>query len=210
MSGTTALIIIGCVWAAIGLGASLVMGRRGHSAWTWLVLGAVLGPLAIAMARANVVREGEARPQAISAGQPGPGPVDVLVGIDDSPQSRAALRAAIELLGPRIGRLTLAAVVDYDVGLSELPTEERDRALASLERSAGEITPSLPSVPETVLLTGLPADALVRYARDEGYTLLVVGSRGRGASKLAFGSVASRLARGAEIPVFVVTPSGAP
>lgn len=209
MSATTALIVIACVWVAIGLSASLVMGRRGHSPWLWLVLGAVLGPLAIAMARSSVAREREARPLTISPGTPGPGPVDVLVGIDDSPQSHAALQAAIDLLGPRIGRLALAGVLDYDTGIDQLPTYEREQVLESLRRSAAEVAPYVSGEPETVLLTGAPADAMVRYAADQGFGLLVVGSRGRGASKMAFGSVASRLARGAAVPVFVVAPTTA-
>ena len=43
-------------------------------------------------------------------------------------------------------------------------------------------------------LTGRPADALVQFAREHEYDLIVIAPRGRGASRVLFGSVASRLA----------------
>jgi len=52
-------------------------------------------------------------------------------------------------------------------------------------------------------VSGSPADALGRLAEEGGYDLLAIGARGRGASKALLGSVATRLARGTGVPVFI-------
>ena len=53
-----------------------------------------------------------------------------------------------------------------------------------------------------IILSGRPADALTEFALRDGYELLVVGRRGRGASKAILGSTAAQLAS-APIPVLV-------
>jgi nucleotide-binding universal stress UspA family protein len=53
-----------------------------------------------------------------------------------------------------------------------------------------------------IILSGRPADALTEHALRDGYQLLVVGRRGRGASKAILGSTAAQLAS-APIPVLV-------
>ena len=49
----TFMIAVAGLWAAIGLVLSVVMGRRGHSGFSWLLLGAILGPLAFVLAIAQ-------------------------------------------------------------------------------------------------------------------------------------------------------------
>src|SRR5581483_11970473 len=115
----------------VGLTLSLVMGRRGHDAFGWLLLGTLFGPLAAVFA---VEARGQERPgpKLVAVRRSiGPGPVDVLAGVDGSPESEAALLAAAGILGPRLGRLTLATVIPYDSGF------DRERtARAALERQA--------------------------------------------------------------------------
>jgi nucleotide-binding universal stress UspA family protein len=53
-----------------------------------------------------------------------------------------------------------------------------------------------------MILSGRPADALSEHALRDGYQLLVVGRRGRGASKTILGSTAEKLAS-APIPVLI-------
>lgn len=50
MPGFGFVVAIGAVWMGIGVVLAVVMGRRGHSSFGWLVLGAVLGPLAVVLA----------------------------------------------------------------------------------------------------------------------------------------------------------------
>jgi nucleotide-binding universal stress UspA family protein len=59
--------------------------------------------------------------------------------------------------------------------------------------------------PETIVLAGRPATALLGYATSKDYDLLVVGSRGHGASKAVLGSVAATLVRAPELPVLVAS-----
>jgi nucleotide-binding universal stress UspA family protein len=149
----------------------------------------------------------------VASGDPGVGPVDVLVGIDGSPESAAATTAALELLGSRVGRLTLVAVTDLDD--SYAGREERLRLQGVLEQQAeavrawlgerdGPVEAKQTVVPELKLMAGRPATTLDTIAADDGYDLLVVGARGAGLSSVLLGSVASRLAARASVPVLVV------
>ena len=200
-TGTELLLIALAVWVSIGVTLSVVMGRRGHNPFTWLILGAILGPIVLPLVRSAVRDEDGQQDRPVAEGIPGEGPVDVLVGFDGSEQSQAALRSATALLGTRIGRLTVAAVVDFEGATSQHPWEDEERAIASIEglavsegaRKAG-----------AVLLSGQPATALMKHAREEGYELLAIGKRGHGRSKALLGSTASRLAHGTEVPVLIV------
>ena len=184
------------------------MGRRGHAPFSWLVLGAVLGPLVVPLAFA---RAGQARalPRAAAAGR-WQGPVDVLVGVDGSPESIAAATLVAGLLGDRVGRFTLAAVVDFDTALGGDRGPAHRSARAELAQAANDVAASVPHDADTVMLAGTPAEALVAHAADARYDVLAVGCRGRGASKLVMGSVATRLSRGAPVPVLIVTDNPVP
>lgn len=109
-----------------------------------------------------------------------------------------ALELAVRLLGPRVRRLTLARVVDYDAALDP---RDRDVEREAIEALATRAAAMCECRPETVMLAGRPAATLARYAKEEAFDLLVVGKRGRGASKALLGSVASRLAGNREVPV---------
>jgi hypothetical protein len=59
-------------------------------------------------------------------------------------------------------------------------------------------------IPELVLRWGQPAATLDRMAAEDGYGLLVIGARGAGLSSVLLGSVATRLAARASVPVLVI------
>jgi nucleotide-binding universal stress UspA family protein len=192
------------IWLAvaltIGITLAVLMGRRGHSAFEWFLIGAILGPIALPLAWGRIGSEPAALNREIVDAVPGPGtgPVDVLVGIDGSAESETALRTAVEILGPRIGRLTLAGVTDFDYGSSQAQADSK-RALGRLRTMAASANVAAPGI---MILSGRPADALSEHALRDGYQLLVVGRRGRGASKAILGSTAAQLAS-APIPVLV-------
>jgi nucleotide-binding universal stress UspA family protein len=136
-----------------------------------------------------------------------------LVGIDGSPESAAATAAALDLLGGRVGRLTLVAVAEIDDSVAG--RQEQARLRGELERQAEAVgvwlrerdrpVPAEPTViPELVLRSGQPAATLDRIAAEDGYGLLVVGARGAGLSSVLLGSVATRLAARASVPVLVI------
>jgi nucleotide-binding universal stress UspA family protein len=115
-----------------------------------------------------------------------------------------------ELFGGRVGRCVLAAVVDFDAVASRASWPERRDAEACLAAEAERARARLGSEPTQVVLTGAPADALRDYAAANDIDVLVVGSRGRGAAKLVFGSVAASLSRATPVPVVIVSAAAAP
>ena len=200
MSYATVVLVVAVSWISIGLTLSLVMGRRGHDAFSWLLLGTVFGPLGLVFA-AEARTEERLSPALVAARRgSGPGSVAVLAGIDGSPESEAALIAAAELLGPRLGRLTLATVIPYDCGVARERT-----ARATLERERKSVT----SGPRLELLRGRPAPVLLERAVEDGYDLLVIGTRGTGASKAFLGSTAVDVAEWARVPVLLMGTSEA-
>lgn len=206
MSFTTVGLIVLGVWIFIGITTSFLMGRRGHHLFSWGVLGAVFGPLTLPLALEAIAEERRIGPRVLHRGKPGPGLLAVLVGVDGSEESSAALRTAIALFGAQLGRLTLAEVVDYEAAAGGLP-DAKLQAMDELKRqsvSVGVVEP------ETLLLAGRPADALVDAAVGGGYHLLVVGRRGKGAATALLGSVAERLAANERVPVLVVGKGAVP
>ncbi len=103
-------------WVGVGT-VTVVLVRRGHGEGSGLVLGAVLGPLVLPIAvergrrgAQRLERRGE---PAVVEAAPGRGP-SVLIGVDGSPQSEEAVRAAVRLVAPVTGRVLLATVVSAD------------------------------------------------------------------------------------------------
>jgi nucleotide-binding universal stress UspA family protein len=194
-------------WVAFGVALAVFMRRRGHDLFPWLLPGVVFGPLLLPYARGRLRNERPTGVQVLGEGGDRGGTIDVLVGIDGSPESRAAMRDALHILGTRVGRFTLATVVDYE-------TAAPDRELRS-DRSwhdprvglAADLATLAAMVPSahagTIFLTGQPARALAEYAHRNGYELIVVGPRGKGLSHVVLGSVASDLARGAKVPILI-------
>lgn len=210
MTATLALLILGMVWLVIGVTTAIVMGRRGHDPFAWLLVGGLLGPLAVPMAVAATRHPGLTGPRRLLTGAPASGRVDLLVGIDGSVQAAAALDAALEVLGARLGRLTLAAVTDVDATVAH--EQEEARLCQELQRQADRAQARLaaagvPATAELLLLRGRPAHALLQQAAAGGYGLLAVGTRGAGLTRRLLGSVAESLAAGTTVPVLLAGDS---
>jgi nucleotide-binding universal stress UspA family protein len=207
MSPTNALFVLVVVWALIGAVAGFVMARRGHARYPWTMLGVLLGPLVIPLAISATRREPVAPTTRLTRREPRSRELAVLVGVDGSEDAKGALVNAIALFDTRIGRLTIATVLDYDLERTAGGRDEQDRALEMLSTHAMLAAALLEREVETTMLSGRPADALVEYARDGNYDLIVVSPRGKGASRVLFGSVASQLARGVGVPVVILPPA---
>lgn len=195
------LLVLTVVWLLVGVVLSVVMGRRGHVSIGWFILGVALGPLAFLIALGAARHEADEPPSHIVSPRSTGGSVDVLVGIDGSPESRLAMERAVSLLGPQLGRLTLATVVPFD----DVPAHTR-RALAELDRHARLC--GVPA-PGEELLYGQPARALVDFACRGGYEVLAIGGRGRGLSKAVLGSTAATLSLGCPVPVLIAGDASA-
>ncbi|MFC9329253.1 universal stress protein [Kitasatospora sp. NPDC057015] len=135
----------------------------------------------------------------------------VVVGVDGSPSSRAALRWAQRQA--RLEDCSVEAVAAWDHppmsgwGLSVPGPEIEDAArLALADTVKREQDPTLPPVRQRTEC-GHPADVLLRAAR--GAHLLVVGSRGLGGfTGTLLGSVSRHCVEHAPCPVVVVRGTG--
>jgi nucleotide-binding universal stress UspA family protein len=178
-------------------GALLVVGSRSHGALSRAVLGSVSSSvLHHATGPVAVVPEPRA-----DDGTPG----RVLVGVDHSPASRAALALGADQARRR--GVTLVPVLVHEPielprggvhppDLALLEDSERHGLEAAAEAVGGGDV-------QAEVLVGHPGARLLARARPQD--LLVVGSRGRGGfAGLLLGSVSTQLAQHAPCPVLVV------
>jgi nucleotide-binding universal stress UspA family protein len=202
----------------------LVVGRRGHGTFRGLLLGSVA--LACAMHAPCPVMVVHAAPSAVdTGGAAGPrGRARLVVGVDGSPGSRAALGFALTTAARRGADLEVVSTyplmlswsggVPLDAAAADPVREEtesriRDVVATVREEPAVAVVPAVREVPLSVRVTvGPAAQELVDRSRDA--ELLVVGSRGRGAVRSALlGSVALHCATHARSPVVVVPAAAA-
>jgi nucleotide-binding universal stress UspA family protein len=187
----------------------LVVGSRGRGG----VRSAMLGSVALhcaTHARCPVV---VAHPAATAPTLP----ARVVVGIDGSERSRAALTQAVAEAAQRDGHVEAVAayeLADYWTGMSSALLPSVDQIRANVEEGARafvkDVVDSLvgagmrPSV-HVEIVEGPAHDVLV--SRAGGAALLVVGSTGRGELRsLLLGSVSLHCAMHAPCPVMVVHP----
>jgi nucleotide-binding universal stress UspA family protein len=134
----------------------------------------------------------------------------LLVAIDGSEGSDRALSTAIELTGLTGGRLVALAVEGplpaYAATVGEVDEVKREkdaffgrvvaRAKQDAERAGVEL--------EVEVRAGHAADLIVRYARERGVDLVVVGHKGHLLGDYLLGSTADRVAHHAHCPVLIV------
>lgn len=191
------------VWMVSGLAAAAVMVRRGGDLYTWAGLGILFGPAAAVMAAVDIRAERRVPPHVVRSGRSGRGQLDVLVGIDGSPEAEAVLAWVLALHGSSLRRLTFGVVVALGTAPEALAAGSSVRA--ALDRA---LTWADGCDPSTVILEGAPVEALIRYAEQEGYDLLAVGTRGDPGPAA---SLATALAASTPVPVLLASvPPGRP
>jgi nucleotide-binding universal stress UspA family protein len=191
----------------------LVIGSRGRGAVCSALLGSVaLHSVSAAECPVAVV------PLPGHWAQPQPSS-RVLVGVDGSERSAAALSAALTEAGPG-GSVTVVRAEDgadlwgdqYPVVSGPSQQHLRDDAIRRMEVTLGDLL--LPatddqSTVQRITLRGQAGPVLVEQAA--GADLLVVASRGHGESRgLVLGSVALHCVTHAPCPVLVVRPAARP
>jgi nucleotide-binding universal stress UspA family protein len=120
-------------------------------------------------------------------------PKDVLVATDFSPHSERALRVGVAYARALGARLHVLHVSD-----------EPD-AVVRTESWVHQVMPALGAI--VVVEGGQPAASIVRYAKEHGVALIVVGTHGRtGFTRALLGSVAEMVSRTAPCPVLTVPP----
>jgi len=187
----------------------LVVGSRGRGA----MRSALLGSVALHCVSNPPCPVVVVRPQPVSV--PPEVPPRVVVGVDGSAASRAALLAGVDeaaRTGAELDVVAAYVLTDYWVDLGSVLLPSVDQIRADLQRRtdqqvaavlgarpAGAVVPPV----TTDLVEGPAGEVLVHRAR--GADLLVVGSAGRGAVRgLLLGSVALHCAMHGTGPVMVV------
>lgn len=176
--------------AEVGDAAMIVVGSTGFMAMSRLATGSAAMEVAVrADVPVVVVRPG------LPDAAPGPSAGRVVVGVDGTPLSEAAVRFAFAEAHDRDCGVTVVHAVDQE--------QDRDAGEAVLAQFADRS----PDV-RTVVRVGLASRVLIDESA--GAELLVVGSRGRaGLSGMLLGSVSQAVVHRAHCPVAVVRESSA-
>ena len=127
----------------------------------------------------------------------------ILYPTDFSSYSNQAYLHAVSIAERHGAELTVVYVASGDQG------QERDYWRGQLE----QIRPANPNITfDHKFLEGDPATEIVRFAGEEGFDLIVMGTHGRtGLDRLLMGSVAEKVLREAPCSVLVVKlPGSAP
>lgn len=143
-----------------------------------------------------------------STSTPGRG-AHLLVPVDFSPPSRAALRRAAEMIrGVEGGKLTLLSVVEPATSGLRIQTSDLHRQLQTeteqqLQQLVREEVPDRPDTAVAVT-AGRPADEICAEAARRGADMIVIATHGRtGLKHYLLGSVAESVVRQASCPVLV-------
>lgn len=129
----------------------------------------------------------------------------IVVGVDGSPASRAALQWAVDYAG--ISGVALQAVIAWhypSTGMWGIDADFESFAHGALEEALKPVVDAHPEMDiESCVVEGPAAQVLLDVARTA--ELLVVGSRGHGAfAGMLLGSVSTHCVHHARCPVVVV------
>lgn len=137
---------------------------------------------------------------------------EILVPVDGSKHSLNAARAAVEIAEKHGGQVTLLHVVNRS-HLVTMGSPESVQAVTEAAVECGEkiLQDTLKKVKsktvniEKEMVWGIPAQIILKKAKEKPYSLIVVGSRGLGQIKgFLLGSVSDQVAREASCPVLIV------
>ena len=137
----------------------------------------------------------------------------ILYSTDFSSYSNQAYFHAIALAQAHHASLTILFVYNPDNTTTPDSQGDEEADQRYWREQLEQIRPTDPSIPvRHVLLKGDPATEIVRYVRDAGMDLIVMGTHGRtGLERLLMGSVAEKVLRDAPCSVLVVKlPRGIP
>ncbi len=188
---------------------AIVISSRGHGLWRSLLGSVSFKLLQIAdrpvfLAPVRVVGEGEHCQFSVclKAFQ------NILVPIDFSKNSEKVVVYLEGLLSTFKAPVTLLHVIDAkfaEVNLSGRELEEYRKRAAGLLDELQLRLQAAGGLVEVELVSGTPWEEIVKRTRDGRFSLVLMGSRGRGFFQEALlGSVANEVSRHAEVPVILV------
>jgi len=213
LDGRSAVAIVDC--ARDSQADAIVMGTHGKHGLERLLLGSTAeGVLHMTPVPVFVVRVPDVEDDAAAAVPPARALDRLLVALDDSGPSDAALAFALDLAAPGKSRVLFCSVIEtsdifaksltYGYDPAPLLADLRGAAAGLLEakvRAAAER--GVPA--ESLIAEGNTADALLAAAAAHAADLIVVGTHGRrGLARFLLGSVAESVVRRSPLPVAVV------
>ncbi len=134
----------------------------------------------------------------------------ILVAIDGSPASEKALVAAVDLAAHYKADLTAISVAEVPeiVGMVDEVDELHQNAEAhyrQIGEAAVEFARSRGVALRSVVVRGHAADAIVRYAENEGMNLVVIGQHGHSRiARFFLGSTSDRVSEHSPCSVMIV------
>ena len=156
-------IVLGVmVWLSIPPLLSRAMRRRGHDGGSWLVVGLLFGPVAVALAAFEVRFDVPQGPRILEAGRTGTGDLSILVVLEAESPAPWPMAALAEL-SPNLRRLGLAQILPKGG-----PQLEERLAEQALRRAATGL-----AHPEIALLFGRPDLAIAAHAAARAYDVVV-------------------------------------
>jgi len=188
----------------------IVMGARGLSSFGGRLIFGSISQRVLYEARCSVrIARGPARAT--------DRPVRILIGVDNSPDSRAAVTAVCNRNWPTGTEVGLLAVVDTVMPITPNPAEPAvvkwievadenkwDEVRALFEPSAEQLRKAGLHA-EVLIRRGNPADQILEEAHTWGADCIFVGAKGtRGIDRLLLGSVSSAVSARAHCSVEVV------
>ena len=190
----------------------IVMGAHGHAVFGGrLILGSI-SQRVLYEARCSVRI-------ARSSRKNGDKPVRILIAVDNSPDSSAAVGAVCSRMWPKGAEVGLIAVVDTVLAITPNPAEPSVRSgLKSLMKKNWDqvrqiFEPSAEKLraaglhAEILIRRGHPADQILEEAHTWGADCIFVGAKGtRGIDRLLLGSISAAVSARANCSVEVVRP----
>ena len=137
----------------------------------------------------------------------------ILVPVDLSEESRAALHLAVDFVKNHAAQLHLMYVVHVDVPLALIADDAQpkfdvdqrmhSRISSKLQDFHREVDPGIEKV-VTMVEKGSPAKRIAHYAESNSVDLIIVSRKGLGKTSHALGCVAGRLLHEAHCPILVM------
>jgi nucleotide-binding universal stress UspA family protein len=140
----------------------------------------------------------------------------ILVPLSGSPMSTSVLQHALSMATPGETQITLLRVVAPPYAATELAVlGESDEILKDrvqdahdyLEGIATQLSAEGYLVDTDVVISGLPADAILHYTQEKGCDVICMSTHGRGGVKrMLLGSVATSVLHHTKVPVLLYRP----
>lgn len=177
---TGLVVLAGVAWIGCGPFLARFMSKRGYDAFSWLSVGALLGPAALALALMERLSWTQPLPEIVVRGDRNGGSIDVLVLMDDGADVVPVAGPLLEWFQTCLGRLTIARVLP-EAG----PLEERVLASRALTQTIERVAPRSA---EGMLLFGARRAAVGSAVRDAGFHVVITARPDRAVKEAVRGT----------------------